>query len=151
MVANMNDEAFAGNSSGVALEYKLLPMKNLAMNKERKFTQSLRKLYKILFSAGTVLQKSKADEWQNLSFQFNRNLPVNMADAANTAKSLEGIVSKETQLSTLPFVDDAKDEITRIQKEQAENIRNSLDVTGNLTDQQKAGMNNEPEATEQEE
>lgn len=150
MVANMNDEAFAGNSSGVALEYKLLPMKNLAMNKERKFTQSLRKLYKILFSAGTVLQKSKADEWQNLSFQFNRNLPVNMSDAANTAKSLEGIVSKETQLSTLPFVDDAKDEISRMQKEQAENIKNSLDATGNLTDQQKVGVGNEPEATEQE-
>ena len=33
MVANLNDEAFAGNSSGVALQYNLVPMRNMASNK----------------------------------------------------------------------------------------------------------------------
>ena len=148
MVANLNDDSFSGNSSGVALQYKLLPMKNLAANKERKFTQALRKLYKIAFSVGTILGDSKSDAWQDLSFQFTRNLPVNLADEANTAKALTGIVSDETKLSTLSIVDDPKAEMKRMQKEQAENIKNSLDVTGNLTDRQKAGMNNESETAE---
>ena len=151
MVSNLNDEAFAGNSSGVAMQYKLLPMRNLAMNKERKFTQSLRQLYKLLFGIGTVLDDNKKDEWQNLSFKFSQNIPANLADEAATAKSLEGITSKETQLSALSIVDDRKNENERKKKEQSDAIKNSLEVTGNLTDQQKAGMNNESETAEQEE
>lgn len=141
MVSNLNDEAFAGNSSGVAMQYKLLPMRNLAMNKERKFTQSLRQLYKLLFSVGTVLSDSKQDAWQDLSFKFSQNIPANLADEAATAKNLEGITSKETQLSALSIVDDPKEEINRMEKEQADSIKNSLEATGNLTDQQKAGVN----------
>lgn len=117
MVANLNDDAFSGNSSGVALQYKLLPMKNMAANKERKFTQALRQLYKIAFSVGTILNESKADSWQELTFQFTRNMPVNLADETQTAANLQGVVSKETQLSTLSIVDDPKDEIERMQKE----------------------------------
>src|SRR5699024_10559636 len=43
-VANIDDTTFgtAGNSSGVALEFKLQPMKNLASNKERKFQKDCR-------------------------------------------------------------------------------------------------------------
>lgn len=130
MVANLNDEAFSGNSSGVALQYKLLPMKNLAANQDRKFTQALRHLYKILFGVGTVLPKSKADAWQDLKFKFTRNMPVNVSDEADTAQKLNGIVSKETQLTTLSIVDDPKTEIKRIDKEtddkQQQAIKNSI-------------------------
>lgn len=116
MVPNLNDEAFSGNSSGVALQYKLLSMRNMASNKERKFTEALRQMYRIVFSADTVIHNP--DAWQDLTFQFKRNLPANLADEAQTASTLTGIVSKETQLSTLSFVDDPKTEMERIQKEQ---------------------------------
>lgn len=116
MVPNLNDEAFSGNSSGVALQYKLLSMRNMASNKERKFTEALRQMYRVVFSADTVIHNP--DAWQDLTFQFKRNLPANLADEAQTASTLTGIVSKETQLSTLSFVDDPKTEIERIQKEQ---------------------------------
>lgn len=142
MVANLNDESFSGNSSGVALQYKLLPMKNMAANKERKFTQALRKLYKIAFGVETILDTTKTEAWQDLKFQFTRNLPVNLADEASTAKDLVGLVSQETLLSTLSFVDDAKNEIKRMKEEQKEQIKSSLEATDNLTDQQKAGVGN---------
>lgn len=120
MVPNLNDEAFSGNSSGVALQYKLLAMRNLAASKERKFTQSLRRLYRIAFKAGTILPEKESDSWQDLKFQFTRNMPVNLADEADTASKLQGIVSKETQLSTLSIVDDPKAEIGRMADEQKE-------------------------------
>jgi SPP1 family phage portal protein len=142
MVANLNDDSFSGNSSGVALQYKLLPMKNMAANKERKFTQALRKLYKIAFGVETILDTTKAEAWQDLKFQFTRNLPVNLADEASTAKNLVGLVSQETLLSTLSFVDDAKSEINRMKEEHQEQIKSSLEATDNLTDQQKAGVSN---------
>lgn len=127
MVPNLNDEAFSGNSSGVALQYKLLAMRNLAASKERKFTQSLRRLYKIAFSAGTILKESESDSWQDLKFQFTRNMPVNLADEADTASKLQGIVSKETQLSTLSIVDDAKAEIDRMADEQKDASKQAAD------------------------
>lgn len=126
MVANLNDEAFSGNSSGVALEYKLLPMRNKAVNKERKFTQALRRLFSVVFAAGTILPTADADAWQDLTFKFSQNVPENVADEAATAKSLTGIVSKETQLGTLSFVDDPKTEIQRMTDEQNEAVNNAL-------------------------
>lgn len=127
MVPNLNDEAFSGNSSGVALQYKLLAMRNLAASKERKFTQALRRLYKIAFKAGTILPEKESDAWQDLKFQFTRNMPVNLADEADTASTLQGIVSKETQLSTLSIVDDAKAEIERMADEQKKADKQSAD------------------------
>lgn len=137
MVPNLNDEAFSGNSSGVALQFKLLPMKNMAASKERKFTKSLRQLYKIAFGVGTILEESKADSWQDLSFQFTRNMPVNLADEATTASTLEGIVSKETQLSTLSIVDDPKAEIKRLADEQDEQVQRAVSNVASATDQDK--------------
>lgn len=126
MVANLNDEAFSGNSSGVALQYKLLPMKNMAASKERKFTQALRKLYRIAFGVGTILTDNKADAWKDLSFKFTRNLPVNVSDEATTAETLEGITSKETQLSTLSFVDDPQAEMQKISDENDAKMKSAL-------------------------
>ncbi|WP_395318895.1 phage portal protein [Fructilactobacillus frigidiflavus] len=135
MVSNLNDQAFAGNSSGVALKYKLLPMQNMAVNKERKFTQSMRQLFKTIFSVDTILKNDHVDAWKDLSFKFYQNLPVNVSDEASTARSLEGIVSKETQLGTLSFVDDPKKEIQRMADEHIDEVENAKKAAGNISDQ----------------
>lgn len=116
MVANINDESF-GNASGVALEFKLQPMKNLAAMKERKFTSGMNRRFKMLFNVPLFVDTSKKDEWRNLNYQFTRNIPRNVADEAETAGKLQGVVSKETQLSVLSIVDNPKQEIERMAAE----------------------------------
>ncbi|GGI64243.1 phage portal protein [Limosilactobacillus caviae] len=144
MVANLNDEAFAGNSSGVALQYKLLPMRNMAANKERKFRQALRKLYRVIFSAGKVTKSKEA--WQDLVFDFKRNLPINMADEADTLQKLSGIVSKETAFRNSSLIDDPKKEIERMKKEKQEAMEEALKYAPSATDQMKnAGDTNDDE------
>lgn len=118
MVANITDETFGNASSGKSLEYKLLSMRNLAANKERKLTQALRHFYGIIFGAGTLGIGNADEAIKSLTFQFTRNMPSNLVDEAATAKSLEGIVSKETVLKTLSIVDDPKAEMERIADEQ---------------------------------
>lgn len=145
MVANLNDEAFAGNSSGVALKYKLLPMVNMAANKERKFTEALRSLYRIVFSVGTILNDQQKDAWQDLNFRFKRNLPANLADEAQTASTLMGITSHETALSTLSFVDDPKAEMQRIQEEQKATMQNALKNSPSAPDQVKGDDSDDEE------
>lgn len=145
MVPNMNDKAFSGNNSGVALEYKLLPMRNKAVTKERKFIPALRQLYYIVFSKNTKVL-SNTDAWQHLKFQFSQNVPHNLADEAATAKNLVGIVSTETILSTLSAVDDPQAEIKRLDEEKQQSAASGLaaiqNATGALTDGQKAGADN---------
>lgn len=116
MVANINDESF-GNASGVALEFKLQPMKNLSINKERKVKSAMRRRFKLLFNLPTNVPAALKDEWQNLEYKFTRNIPRNIADEAETAAKLEGVVSKETQLGILSIVDNVKDEIGKMDKE----------------------------------
>lgn len=137
MVANLNDEAFAGNSSGVALQYKLLPMRNMAANKERKFRQALRRLYRIVFSVGTVLPEVHSEDWKELVFTFKRNLPDDISNDADIAQRLQGMVSQETLLSILPFVNDPQEEIKRINKEKQENMQQALKYGPAALDQDK--------------
>ena len=132
MVPNLNDEAFGGNASGVALQYKLLAMRNMASNKERKFTESLRRMYRIVFSPDEVAHDK--DAWQSLNFSFKRNLPDNLADEADTASKLSGIVSKQTQLSILSCVDDPQTEMQRIKDEQAEQVKQAVQNQASAVD-----------------
>lgn len=116
MVANINDESF-GNASGVALEFKLQPMKNLAAMKERKFTSGMNRRFKMVFNLPTNMEASNKDQWRNLNYKFTRNIPRNVADEAETAGKLQGVVSKETQLSVLSIVDNPQQEIERMAAE----------------------------------
>ena len=116
MVANINDESF-GNASGVSLEFKLQPMKNLSGMKERKFTKGLNNLFKCFTALPTNVPASDKDSWVEVEYRFIRNIPRNVNDEAQTARDLEGIISKELQLSTLSIVDDVQTEIERMEAE----------------------------------
>ena len=116
MVANINDESF-GNASGVSLEFKLQPMKNLSGMKERKFTKGLNNLFKCFTALPTNVPASDKDSWVEVEYRFIRNIPRNIQDEAETARNLEGVVSKELQLSTLSIVDDVQTEIERMEAE----------------------------------
>lgn len=143
-IPDMKDEAFSGNSSGVAIRYKLMPMENRAMTKERKFTQALRKLYKIVFSPFTKVLDNP-DAWQDLSFKFTRNIPTNVADEVLTAKNAEGIVSHKTQLSMISTVTDPQAELEEVAKEKTEAIKQAQNAIGANPD-----LVNEDETDEEE-
>ncbi|CEN29147.1 phage portal protein [Pseudolactococcus piscium] len=116
MVANISDKDFSG-SSGVALEFKLQSMKNLAQQKERKMLSGIRKRYKLIFGIPTNVNASNRDEWKSLKYRFTRNTPRNISDEAQTAKLLEGVVPKETQLSVLSIVDNPHDTAIEMEKQ----------------------------------
>lgn len=128
MVANISDEAFGNASSGVALEFKLQAMKNLALMKERKFKSGMSKRYKMFFQLPTNIPAGQKDEWTNIEYTFTRNLPRNIADEAETARNLEGIVSKETQLKVLSIVENTKNEIEKMEEEKESNNPFSFEV-----------------------
>lgn len=135
MVANLNDAAFSGNASGVAIRYKLLPMQNQAAVEERKFTIALRNFLGTIVSVGQIIGSIDASRVRkDLNFHFDRNIPMDIANEAQAASTLSGVVSKQTQLSTLSFVDDPKTEMQRIQDEQAEQVKQAVQNQASAVD-----------------
>lgn len=128
MVANISDENF-GTASGIALRYKLEAMSNLFTAKARRFTSSMMERYKIIFS-NPISQMSphyvSKDDWRGIRIKFTANYPANLESEAETAKALEGIVSKETQLSVLSIVDNAKDEVERLNAEMMPSVVDNI-------------------------
>ena len=120
-VANIDDTTFgsAGNNSGVALEFKLQPMKNLASNKERKFQRGLQTLFSMVFSVMTNVPTNLADEYKGIHYNWSRNLPANNADEASVVRDLDGIISHKTQLDMLSAISDSQKELDRIEEENA--------------------------------
>lgn len=118
---NSNDENFGGNTSGVAMKYKLLGTENLASIKERKFKKGLQRRLEILSFVFALTRKGSLD-WLGVDIAFTRNLPVNESDVSAMVQALDGIVSKKTLLSQLSFVEDADAELAQLEKEVASTI-----------------------------
>ena len=57
---------------------------------------------------------------------FTRNIPKHLVEPADTAQKLQGIVSHETILSTLPFIEDAKSELEKIKAEEDINAEKDM-------------------------
>lgn len=115
---NFSDEQFGGNLSGVAMKYKLMALENKCVTMERKMTAALRWQFKVLCSAWAKKGLAKPDDYLNIWFGFKRNLPANILEEADVAAKLKGLVSEETRLALLSFVDDVKYELERMQAEQ---------------------------------
>lgn len=133
MVTNLDDVNATGNDqSGYSIELKMQGMRSLASVKEQEFTASLRELYRIVFNVedlkvAVVEGTDQLTPLDNIKFQFTRNLPKNVEVEATIANTLEGIVSKETQLKALPsLVDSPREEIEQMQKEQSEQLDNAV-------------------------
>lgn len=127
-IPNMNDEHFAGNSSGVAIKYKFQAMEDKAATKESKFKYALRNFYRIIFAKNTKLAIN-SEAWEDLKFYFKRNLPANLTDEADIVNKLQGIVSDETLLTILSVVSDPKEELKQRKQEQDEKLQNAMNLS----------------------
>lgn len=125
-VPNLTDKNFAGNSSGVAMEYKLLGLEMLTKIKERWYRKSLRKRLKI-FLHFYGLKELKLTE-ENLEAKFSRGLPKNLAELAGIINSLSGKVSQATLLSQIPFVEDPTAEIEAVKAENEEKLKQQQEI-----------------------
>ena len=112
---NLADKEFASNASGIAIKFKTLGTENLVAIKERKFKRGLQQRLELMSMINSVLREGF--DWRAIDIVFTRNLPSNDVDIANMVNSLRDIVSDETLLAQIPFVDDVQAEIERVDKQ----------------------------------
>lgn len=111
MTPDLCDEHFAGNSSGVALQYKLWGIEQVRAAKERTFTDGLRALLAVLTEGERLLGRSV--DLTGGEVAFYKNLPQDNAALAETLLSLSPLLSRQTILENLPWVADAQEELRR--------------------------------------
>ena len=116
---NLADKEFSSNASGVAIKFKLLGTENKISIKERKFKRGLQQRLELLANIKGVL--ADGFDWRSIDIVFTRNIPANNADIADMVNTLSGIVSEETLLAQIPFVEDVANEIELLNKEKEKN------------------------------
>lgn len=140
---NMSDQEFASNASGIAIKFKLLGTENLVSIKERKFKRGLQQRLELMSMINSVL--GEGFDWRAIDIIFTRNIPSNDTDIANMVNTLKDIVSEETLLAQIPFVEDVQTELEKLKKEREENKELNPFFSTNLNYQTTAMAN----ATEQ--
>lgn len=119
-VPNLTDENFAGNSSGVAMEYKLLGLEMLTKIKERYYKKGLRKRIKMFCHFLNL--KSKGLDPVMITPSFSRALPKNLYEIAQMISTLSSQVSAKTLIKLLPFVEDPDAEIEAVEGQKEKDI-----------------------------
>lgn len=117
-VPNLTDENFAGNSSGIAIQYKLLALETLTKTKERYYKKGLKKRIR-MFCTYLNLKAIAADQ-SMIEPVFTRGLPQNRLELSQIIANLKGVVSTKTLLALLDFVSNVDDEMKEVKKEKKE-------------------------------
>lgn len=141
-VPNFMDENFAGNVSGVAMEYKLLGLEMITKVKERQYKKGLRK--RIRLYCNFLKMKAILMEAGSIVATFSRALPKNLQELSQIVQSLKDSVSARTLLKLLPFVEDPDYEIEEVEKQKEEDVRRQQELFSQ-------GANTPPDETEEEE
>lgn len=118
-IPDLSDENFASNTSGVAMKYKLLGLLNVSQALEAEFRKGFRRRCRLYSSA--MFGDAGADV-RSMDVKFRFNLPT---DPSFEAQSLQifiqnGLLSRETALGFVPYVDDVQEELERIRGEEEE-------------------------------
>ena len=119
-VPNLTDKNFAGNSSGVAMEFKLLGLEMITKTKEANYKRGIRQ--RIAIFAHYLGMQQVALEAHSIVPQFSRGLPKNLLELSQVINNLEGKVSLRQLISLLPFVEDPDAELEDLGEEKEKNM-----------------------------
>ena len=120
-IPDMSDDSFAGNTSGVAIKYKLIGLEQIRSRKEREFKKALQRRIELV--SGILKLKSLPPiDFRDIDIQFTANIPANLQEQAEIVTSLDGIISQKTLLGLLPFVTNPAEEIDELQREKQEDL-----------------------------
>lgn len=128
---DMGDENFAGNSSGVALDYKLLPFIISLKDKEAFYKEVLKKRFRLYNNFLSIKQNMPIIPVEEIEIKMTLTFPKNDLEIAQMISYLSGNVTNQTLISNLSFVEDAIEEDELVKTENQEKIKqNQLNMYG---------------------
>lgn len=127
---DFSGQEFSGQMPIMAFKLKTKPLEESAKMTENMFKESFRKLYTILSGFWDEWFGIKLDPLL-LSWQFTRNLPVNIKEEVDVFNLLYGKISDATALSRLSFISNVNEEMERIKADKENYV--DIDNYGNAS------------------
>lgn len=118
---DFNDDKFMAQS-GIAMRYKLVGFENRASAIESNMKKALQRRLELISAILGLIGSTEEALWREAQITFTRNLPADLTQTVQIVNQLRGIVSQETLLTLLPFVQDVDEEMERVRKEKEENM-----------------------------
>ena len=143
----LTDENFVGNSSGVAMKYKLLGLEQLGRTKERYFKKCLRERLKLIENIENI--RAINIKCSDIDISMKRSLPVDNELLANIANETEGFLSWETRIKNYDPEIDIEEERKRLLEEKKQNIEEQQKMFGFPYDESDKPNNNIEEGEEE--
>lgn len=124
----LTDENFVGNTSGVAMKYKLLGFEQLGKTKERYFKKGLRQRLKLMANIENI--RAKNIDTKAIDIIMKRSLPVDDELLAKIAQETEGFISWETRVQRFDSEIDIEEERKRLEEERQKSIEETQKAFG---------------------
>ena len=106
---------FGNAASGISIKFKLLNFENVCANIESEMRKAIQRMIELFCTILTLVNEEAT--WRDVQIIFRRNLPVDIQEIVNIVNGLRGIVSTETLLSQIPFVENAQEELEKLKSE----------------------------------
>lgn len=116
-VPDLTDDAFGGNQSGVAMQYKLWGLDQLWVTKTTKYKKAIVQRLKILMHLLQYQFKNTVQMLDEINITFDKNLPKDNSAEYTMVNALKDVVSKRTLLENISIVDDVEKEIQALDEE----------------------------------
>ena len=116
---DFNDDKFMAQT-GIAMRFKLVQFENASSAIEAEMRKALQRRIELICAIGNI--KGDNLSFDDVKITFTRNLPTNLTETAQVVNSLRGLVSDQTLLSLLPFVEDSQAELDRINQQKQMNM-----------------------------
>ena len=129
---DFTDEKFMAQS-GIALRYKLIQFENMAANIEANMRKALQRRIELICD---IINLTGGEEmWRDVQIKFTRNLPNTLVPSTpDEVNAYRGLVSDETLISLLPFIDNVAEEMKKVEAEKKEQL--ALYPLGEVDDEQ---------------
>jgi SPP1 family phage portal protein len=129
---NFSDEKFGGNVTGIAMRYKMQGLESKCKTAERKMSAALRQQYRLLEAGWKASGRLDLRDFSagNVWFQFKRNYPRDYRDESEASATLKGLISDETRLSLLSFIDSPEFELRKMREEEAARLESAFGPGG---------------------
>jgi SPP1 family phage portal protein len=111
------NENWASNTSSLALRNKLLNLENRVAMREALMEKAIKQRLRNFFTFLQIKEGVQYD-YRDIAVKFTRNLPTDLVGMADVIVKLKEVVSQETLLTLLPFVENPKLEFNKFHTEQ---------------------------------
>lgn len=124
MATDFNTETFGSDPSGVALKWLYIPLDLKAGMLERKLIDVFHEVFWFVnvFLGLSKTGELKQDELLKFSFVLSKFMIVNEKEKVDMVVASKGIISKETNISNHPWVENVQAEIEALEEEEPEPV-----------------------------